>query len=288
MSARTTPPTEEELVAHAVRELSRRTGFPIAFGGLFQNGTVVISSIHGARTRALEGLEVQPELGLGGKSIVELRPRMTQDYGSSRAITHDYDRAVLGEGISTLLAVPVIVGGIARGVLYGGAWSQSPVGDVAAAPAFQVADALAAELRVREEVDRRVALLTSTHTQPALAPISSAHREDLRESYAELRRIASAVGDDDLRERLTDVQQRLASLVGDVAPVVETLDVKLSPREVDVLACAALGGTTADIARQLGLQPGTVKAYLGTAMSKLGVSTRHAAVARARRGGLLP
>jgi DNA-binding NarL/FixJ family response regulator len=64
--------------------------------------------------------------------------------------------------------------------------------------------------------------------------------------------------------------------------------VHLSPRETDVLACAALGATNAEIGTQLGLREGTVKAYLGTAMSKLDASTRHAAVARARRMGLLP
>ena len=64
--------------------------------------------------------------------------------------------------------------------------------------------------------------------------------------------------------------------------------VHLSRRETDVLACAALGATNAEIAQQLGLREGTVKAYLGTAMSKLDASTRHAAVAKARRFGLLP
>jgi DNA-binding CsgD family transcriptional regulator len=55
-----------------------------------------------------------------------------------------------------------------------------------------------------------------------------------------------------------------------------------------ILACAALGATNAEIASQLGLREGTVKAYLGSAMSKLDASTRHAAVTKARRAGLLP
>lgn len=287
MSARATPPSEDELVEHAVRELSERTGFPVAFGGLIRDGVIVVTAVHGARTHALDGLRVHRDLGLGGKALVELRPRMTQNYGSSTVITHDYDRAVLGEGIATLLAVPVIVDGVARGVLYGGTWGVDPVGDVAAAPAFQVADRLAAELRVRDEVDRRVAMFAPVEAQ-VLAPLSGAHSEAIRSCYAELRRIRTSVDDSIARARIEDVELRLASLVGDAELVIEPLEVKLSPREIDVLACAALGGTTADIARQLGLQPGTVKAYLGSAMSKLGVSTRHAAVVRARRAGVLP
>ena len=65
-------------------------------------------------------------------------------------------------------------------------------------------------------------------------------------------------------------------------------DVRLSPRETDVLACAALGATNAEIAATLALKEGTVKSYLQSAMAKLDASTRHAAVAKARRAGILP
>ena len=72
------------------------------------------------------------------------------------------------------------------------------------------------------------------------------------------------------------------------AAEIEKLDVRLSPRETDVLACAALGQTNAEIAATLTLREGTVKSYLQSAMAKLDASTRHAAVAKARRAGLLP
>ena len=118
-----------------------------------------------------------------------------------------------------------------------------------------------------------------------------AHQEELRETYAELRRIAAAVDDGAIRSRLEEVERRLAALSGVAVsaprPAAEPT-VHLSPREVDVLACAALGATNAEIAAQLGLREGTVKAYLGAAMSKLDASTRLAAVAKARRAGILP
>lgn len=288
MGPRTTPPSEQDLIAHAVRELARRTGFPVAFGGMIVGDDVVITAVHGARTRGLEGLRVEPNLGLGGRAIAERRPRMTRDYGASRTITHDYDDAVLGEGISTLLAVPVIVDGEPRAVLYGGAWRSEAVGDVNAGPAFHVAESLAAELRVRAEVERRVAIIAQTSPAPLpVGSLSAGNQERLRATYAEVRSVAAAIEDPHLRRRLLDVERALAVVAGDGTDAAEP-DVKLSPREVDVLSCAALGGTTADIARQLGLQPGTVKAYLGTAMAKLGVGTRAAAVARARLSGILP
>lgn len=277
--------TDEQVLARAVAELVRRTHFPVAFGGLEHDHAIHVTSIVGARTRSLEGLVVQESRGLGGRALVEKRPRLALDYRSSRSITHDYDRAVLGEGISTLFAVPVVVGGRARGVIYCGSWGEEPVADVDALPAFAVADELSAELRIREEVQRRLAFAPTPAEASALAP---AAREELRESYAELRSIAAGIEDVALRERLARLEQRLTALSqSENAPPLE-IEVQLSPREVDVLACAAIGSTNAEIAATLSLREGTVKSYLQSAMAKLEASTRHAAVARARRAGLLP
>ncbi|MGH3688667.1 MAG: LuxR C-terminal-related transcriptional regulator [Microbacterium sp.] len=276
--------SEADLVANAVRELARRTRFPVAFGGLIEEGVVSVTSIVGARTRSLDGLRVRPERGLGGRAMMELRPRMTSDYGSSQQITHDYDVFVLGEGLRTLLALPIIVQGRSRGVLYAGGWDEEQVGGVTTAPAMQVAQSVADELRIRDEVQRRL------HATVSGGGVAPSQREELRESFAELRSIAASVDDVDIRARIAQVEQRLMVLAGEATtpPTGPVPTIHLSPRETDVLACAALGSTNAEIATQLGLREGTIKAYLGTAMSKLDASTRHAAVTRARRAGLLP
>ncbi|WP_422730935.1 LuxR C-terminal-related transcriptional regulator [Microbacterium abyssi] len=272
-----------------MRELAQRTRFPVAFGGLFEDGAVSVTSILGARTRSIEGLKVRPDRGLGGRAMTELRPRMTSDYGTSQHITHDYDGFILGEGLRTLLALPIVVDGRPRGVIYAGAWQESPVGGVTTAPAMTVADTIASELRIRDEVDRRVRALA-----PQAQAVSPVDREELRESFAELRSISAEISDAQLRTRLAQIEKRLLAFAGeDSQPRTGSVTrpiptVRLSPRETDVLACAALGSTNAEIAAQLGLREGTVKAYLGTAMSKLDASTRHAAVARARRAGILP
>jgi DNA-binding CsgD family transcriptional regulator len=282
-------PGDAQALDHAVAELVRRTRFPVAFGGLAVGDTIHVTSIHGARTRSLEGLVVQATRGLGGRAFVEKRPRLALDYGSSRSITHDYDRAVLGEGIATLFALPVMVGGRARGVIYCGSWAESPVGDVVARPAFAVVEELSSELRIRDEVQRRLTLSpvrAAGATLPAAMP--AATREELRETYAELRSIAAMIDDPALRERLERLERRLAALSSDASDSSLDLDVRLSPREIDVLACAALGATNAEIAATLELKEGTVKSYLQSAMAKLDASTRHAAVITARRAGLLP
>ena len=286
MSSPVTRESEADLVAHAVRELARRTRFPVAFGGLIEEGVVSVTSIVGARTRSLDGLRVRPERGLGGRAMMELRPRMTSDYGSSQQITHDYDVFVLGEGLRTLLALPIVVQGRSRGVLYAGGWDEERVGGVTTAPAMQVAQSVADELRIRDEVQRRL-----QETKPGDDVVAPAQREELRQSFAELRSIAASVDDVQIRARIAHVERRLMTLAGETGATTASgpiPTIRLSPRETDVLACAALGSTNAEIAAQLGLREGTVKAYLGTAMSKLDASTRHAAVARARRAGLLP
>ncbi len=281
-------PGDAQALDHAVAELVRRTRFPVAFGGLALGDAIHVTSIHGARTRSLEGLVVEASRGLGGRALVEKRPRLALDYGSSRSITHDYDRAVLGEGIATLFAVPVMVGGRARGVIYCGSWAESPVGDVVARPAFAVAEELSSELRIRDEVQRRLTLSPARTAPPAPPALPATTREELRETYAELRSIAAIIDDPALRARLDRLEQRLAALSHDASEPSVELDVRLSPREIDVLACAALGSTNAEIAATLDLKEGTVKSYLQAAMAKLDASTRHAAVVTARRAGILP
>jgi len=65
----------------------------------------------------------------------------------------------------------------------------------------------------------------------------------------------------------------------------------LSPRERDVLDALVAGASHADMAAQLGLKLPTVSAYLMRLYRRLGVSGPHArtaAIAQARRFGLLP
>ena len=146
--------SEAAVLTGAVRELARRTHFPVSFGGLVTDGSAHISAIYGSRTRSLDGLTVRVMRGLGGRAIAELRPRATPDYGAARHITHDYDRHILGEGISTLLAVPVIVGGRVRGLLYGGAWAAPQFGEGGVKTPLQGAGGPAPQLRGRDGVER--------------------------------------------------------------------------------------------------------------------------------------
>lgn len=279
-----TPKSDDELLRAAIVELGLTGKFPVAFGGLMSDGAVTITSLVGNRHDSLVGLRVEPDRGLGGKAMSEQRPRITTDYKASQHITHDYDEAVLGEGIRSLLAVPVVVGRTTRGVIYGGVHAGGEVGGVLAAPAIRVAQELGQELAVREEVERRLIALrrpTEEHSR-----LTASQLADLREGIAELRGIASGLTDDpSLRDRITAVEARLSAF--GVGATRSEPRVALSPRELDVLGYVAIGSSNSEIASSLGLAESTVKAYLGTAMTKLGAGSRFQAVQLARRAGVL-
>jgi DNA-binding NarL/FixJ family response regulator len=65
------------------------------------------------------------------------------------------------------------------------------------------------------------------------------------------------------------------------------LELGLTPRERDVLRLLADGHSNESIGRELFISPDTARTQLGTAMAKLGASTRTQAVARALREDLI-
>jgi two-component system, NarL family, nitrate/nitrite response regulator NarL len=81
-----------------------------------------------------------------------------------------------------------------------------------------------------------------------------------------------------------DVQERLAGAIRERGPSPERA---LTPRESTVLALAADGCSTREIATRLGVGSATVKAHLRSAYDKLDVRDRASAVAAAMRRGLL-
>lgn len=268
----------QQILDDAVSEFARATRFPLSFGGFESEGITTVTSLSGTRGTSLQGLRVANTRGLGGRAMHEHRPRFTTDYMSSRQFSHDYDREIGAEGIVMLVAVPVLVEGHTRAVLYGGTRGESPPSGSFMRAAAGVASDLAKEIRVQDEVARRIA-------ERSHDVVPGNVREELRNSHAELRRIVADVADPGLRERLSALESRLLA-IGQGAPL-ET-DVRLTPREGDVLAHAALGATNLEIGRALGLTESTVKSYLKTAMAKLEASTRHAAVAKARSMGFIP
>lgn len=110
--------------------------------------------------------------------------------------------------------------------------------------------------------------------------IDSAHAY-LIIAEGDLRALAAAAGFS-LPHR---VEEHLADR-GGIFPV-EASFIALSPRELDVLSCMQDHRTVAEIGRSLHLSVNTVKKHLAAINAKLGVHDRRAALAQARRLGLL-
>ncbi|AEM82125.1 helix-turn-helix transcriptional regulator [Streptomyces violaceusniger] len=293
-------------VQSTLQRMRRRGGLPVAFGGLFSGARQFrISELTGTTTNSLRGLAITPGNGLGGKVLTMSRPISVADYPTSRAISHEYDAAVGAEGLRSMLAVPVVVRGRVRGVLYGALRQPLVLGDRALTAAVESArelervleSELAQELAVREEAQR---LLTEARQRrgqppgPQWEPSAEETEvwEEVREAHGDLRALAHRVPDRELREEILTACSRLARASSGRGRHREHRNggggVELSPREVDVLACVASGATNSTAAERLGLRPETVKSYLRSSMRKLGAHTRLHAVVEARRAGLLP
>lgn len=270
--------SSQRLIQDAVTEFSRATGFPLAFGGYESHGITTVTALSGTHGLTLQGLRVANRRGLGGKAMVEHRPRFTRDYMSSRQISHDYDVEIGAEDIVMLVAVPVVVDGETRAVLYGGTRGEAPPDESFLRAAAGVSHTLAEEILSEDD---RVQLAPAATVSNLPGPLL----EELRSSHAEIRRIAAETTDPVARARLSTLEHRLAGIGR--APHPHDA-IHLTGRELDVLTHAALGSTNAKIGVVLGIAESTVKSYLKTAMGKLEASTRHAAVATARSFGLIP
>ncbi|MGO4201077.1 response regulator transcription factor [Rhodococcus sp. TAF43] len=277
-------PSDEDAIRAELRYLRTSTTLPVLFGGLVAGPGVRLSGFVGTRGAMLRDLVIDTECGLGGRVIAEQRPGAVQDYANSRHITHDYDHEVASEGIESLLAAPVVVRGTTRAAVYGGLRANLPIGDVMAESVMRSARKLAHEIEIRDEVDRRVAMIENARTAP------DAYRDPkisagITESYLALRAIADRLDDDALGAEVRAVEGKLRGLtVGATEPA----RVTLSPREFEVLVHVALGCRNAEIGERLGLRLDTVKSYMRNIMTKLEVRSRHEAVVEARRQGLIP
>ncbi|MDV6264656.1 helix-turn-helix transcriptional regulator [Rhodococcoides yunnanense] len=280
----TVRPSDADAVRAELRHLGKQTGFPVMFGGTIERGRLTLSGFIGTRSTILRNLVIDAQRGVGGRAIAEQHPVGVQDYSNSNLITHEYDFHIDTEGIESLLAVPVVVRGCTRGLLYGGLRANRPLADRATDLVVHGARKLAHEIEVRDEVDRRLAMLRADGA--AHGPARDARFSDaIIESYLALRGIAERLDDDALGDEVQAVERRLRNLT---LPNSGERITRLSRRELDVLAYVALGCRNAEIADQLSLTVQTVKSYMRNLMSKLEVRSRQEAVVEARRRGLLP
>src|SRR5438067_434969 len=176
-------PRDADALRAELRRVAEQSGMPLTFGGEVHDDTLLLTEFFGARTAGMRGLAVMPSAGLGGATVVSRRPLSVPDYQMAASITHHYDGPVLQEGIRSILAVPVVVAGRTRAVLYGAYRAAAPIGDRTADLMIASARRLSRELSIRDEVDQRLRLRDAQ-----LA--GGAATEEIREVHAQLRRLA--------------------------------------------------------------------------------------------------
>lgn len=272
----------EAAISRALSALRARAGMDVAFGAKVNaDGRAMrILQISGGLTRSLPGLTIASGAGLGGKALALGQPTRVRDYLLARGITHNYDHAVEHERLRTVAALPLWVANVPRYVVYLASRTPVDLGDRWLDGLAPVLRDLERELAVQEELNRRLRLMpVPTGEGSALST------GELREIAGELAALAGEVHDDGLRARLEALRSRVAP--DERLPLAQQPDVTLTPREVAVLEQVAAGCTNAAAAEQLGLQPNTVKAYLKSAMRKLGAGNRVQAIVAARAAGLI-
>jgi DNA-binding CsgD family transcriptional regulator len=267
-------PDEHALLRNTVTQAHRLTGLPVVFAGSVCQAGVVLSEFSGVRTRSLRNLVVAPQRGLGGRALQARKPASVLHYGSSAAISHDYDRQVTAEGLVSLVAIPVLVGQEVQAVLYGALREPDPIGDLAVDKLVAAAAQLSASLRAHRRSDDFVGAY-SREAQPGLAPI-----------FHEARALAEQVDDARLKSEILASCERYVRLTAGNRG--QDSMHGLTRRELEVVALAAAGCSNREIAQILAVTIYSVKSYMRSAMQRLDARTRHGAVSAARANGLLP
>lgn len=265
---------EHEQIARAVVRARHRTGLPVVFGGLVTPAGVALTGSAGLRTGPPVGLVVAPDAGLGGRAVQVRRPVAVHEYTTAPTITHEYDRQIEAEGLVALVAVPVLVGPRIRAVLYGSVRRPGAIGDRPTVELINVARDLGQTLDTEERLSSRRA-----------AESHAAHAH-IRSIIGELGRVAQDIPDASLRAEIVARCERIGQMPLAGGQIVAG-NPGWTPRQLHILTLAASGCGNADIAELLGMSVDAVKSHLRTAMRKLGVHSRHAAVSAARSSGVL-
>lgn len=269
---------DDDAIRAALTSLKTATGIPVTmFASVTADNSLKIGAWVGLRTPALQGLIIAPGCGVGGRVVTTRRPVGVSDYARANVISHEYDSVIQDEGLFSIVGVPVIVHREIRGVLYVGVHSAVRLGDKVIEEVTMTARTLEQDLAINGALRR-----TDGGRGSKNRLMNGAEWEQVRSTHSKLRMLANKVEDDELRQELEELCDQM------VTPPRVKQTTKLSARELDVLACVALGHTNVEAAEEMGIGAETVKSYLRSVMRKLGAHTRYEAVNAARRIGALP
>lgn len=271
-------------IAGALSGAQETTRLDVLFGGYTAPDADRFTITHtvGVRTSALNGLVIRRGAGLGGLAYAHATPAVAPDYLHDPTISRDYDRAVSAEALRSVAALPIVIDGEARGIIYGARRHAGPFTESEVKSVSQAAGAIAFRVAVDDAVAKQTAAAeTAEYLRSVRSTPTDREWEQVRVAFADLRQFARGISD-------PDAQAELQAILGKLAPGEAAEGPQLSAREVDVLALVALGLSNREIGERLNLELETVKSYLRAAMRKLGAHNRVECVALARSFGQLP
>ncbi|MFC9553390.1 hypothetical protein ACFTWF_21300 [Rhodococcus sp. NPDC056960] len=184
------------------------------------------------------------------------------DYATAPSITHDDDRPVINEGLRSVIAIPVVVGGQSPAIMYAALRQSTPIRGRTLDMLAGAGDRFATEFTIRDEVDRRVEWI-DTPVDGGHAPTTTELIEGVREVHTELRALMRTAPDSAVATSLLALADTLVGLSCVDLPATE---ITSAGREIDVLTHVGLGCTNAMVAQRLSIKLETVKRYLRGAM----------------------
>jgi DNA-binding CsgD family transcriptional regulator len=268
----------DEFLAKAATRLRERTGADITLAGQVHPRTkqLTIRSVDGAGPGAFVGMTVPPGKGAGGRVVANGRYVLTE-YGDTRSGSGDRGpaRDVCTKGARSVLAMPLRLKGQVHYVFYVARFSARSINAA-------TADSALAFVR---QLETFVSQAARTHEigAPRRWPVDD---WVLRQIDDELAELSLEIATTSARARIATIRGLLENSILK-SPSAEEGTLSLTRRELTVLELVAEGLSNAEAAERLVVSPETVKAYLRTIRIKLGVRNRTAAVAVARRSGLL-
>ena len=119
----------EHVLNRLTNDLRNSVAAEFAMIGEAKGNVMQLGRLSGQRHGGLDGQVVRRGQGLGGRVLASGRIGAVENYLASVMITHEFDSYVIGEGLQSFLALPVIVDGDVAAVAYVAERRETTFGD---------------------------------------------------------------------------------------------------------------------------------------------------------------
>jgi LuxR family transcriptional regulator, regulator of acetate metabolism len=248
----------------SARVIRESTGSSAGFlADLDRPDRAVIRWLSGNRTDALSGLEVPVRQGLGGRVLALGQPVQVADYLTAPSITHHFDRPVRAEGLSAMVAAPVLdpVTGRTLAVAYLAERAPGPFGDGTLDTLRRLSGQIGMALRAAEQAACQSMTAVAAERRRLQVSLHDSVGAMLFSIGAQVRDLHDTTGDDPaLTRRLRRLQADVAAAAGALRESLLALSESVPDRALPVTVaehCRSFQARTGVPARfvQLGALP---------------------------------